>query len=79
MSTIRLVTGGIGAAKTLWVMDQLFKLKNNHPERKVYTDITGIRHTGVESVPEDFDWRDAENNSLIIFVIILNVTNKSLI
>ncbi|WP_096911230.1 zonular occludens toxin domain-containing protein [Acinetobacter colistiniresistens] len=67
MSTIRLITGGIGAAKTLWVMEQLYNLKNNHPDRKVYTDITGIKHTGVESVKEDFDWRDAENNSLIIF------------
>jgi len=67
MSTIRLVTGGIGSAKTLWTMEQLYNLKNNHPERKVYTDITGIKHTGVESVGEDFDWRDAENNSLIIF------------
>lgn len=67
MSTIRLITGGIGAAKTLWVMEQLYNLKNNHPDRKVYTDITGIRHTGVESVPADFDWRNADNNSLIIF------------
>ncbi|MDH2021025.1 zonular occludens toxin domain-containing protein [Acinetobacter ursingii] len=75
MSTIRLVTGGIGSAKTLWVMEQLYKLKNNHPERKVYTDITGIKHTGVESVAEDFDWRDAENNSLIIFD---EVQNKDL-
>ncbi|MCU4496797.1 zonular occludens toxin domain-containing protein [Acinetobacter ursingii] len=75
MSTIRLVTGGIGSAKTLWVMEQLYKLKNNYPERKVYTDITGIKHTGVESVTEDFDWRDAENNSLIIFD---EVQNKDL-
>lgn len=67
MSTIRLITGGIGSAKTLWTMEQLYNLKNQHPERKVYTDITGIKHTGVESVGEDFDWRDADNNSLIIF------------
>ncbi|MEQ1117313.1 zonular occludens toxin domain-containing protein [Acinetobacter junii] len=67
MSTIRLITGGIGSAKTLWTMEKLYNLKNQHPERKVYTDITGIKHTGVESVGEDFDWRDADNNSLIIF------------
>ncbi|ENX34259.1 hypothetical protein F889_02923 [Acinetobacter colistiniresistens] len=67
MSTLRLITGGIGTGKSLWTVDQLFQLKDKEPDRKVYTDITGIQHTGIISVPADFDWRDAENNSLIVF------------
>ncbi|MAK30802.1 zonular occludens toxin domain-containing protein [Acinetobacter sp.] len=67
MSTFRLITGGIGTGKTLWTVEQLFKLKNLTPDRLVYTDITGIKHTGVTVVPPDFDWRNVEDNSLIIF------------
>lgn len=51
MSTFRLITGGIGTGKTLWTVEQLFKLKNLTPDRLVYTDITGIKHTGVTVVP----------------------------
>lgn len=67
MSTLRLITGGIGTGKSLWTVDQAFKLKDEQPDRKVYTDITGIQHTGIISVPADFDWRTADDNSLIIF------------
>lgn len=67
MSTFRLITGGIGTGKSLWTVDQLFILKDQQPDRKIYTDITGIRHTGIISVDQDFDWRDAEDNSLIVF------------
>ncbi|MCY6411053.1 zonular occludens toxin domain-containing protein [Acinetobacter sp. VNH17] len=67
MSTLRLITGGIGSGKSLWTVDQLFKLKDEQPDRVIYTDITGIQHTGIISVPEDFDWRDAVHNSLVVF------------
>ena len=67
MSKFRLITGGIGTGKTLFVVDELFKLKADEPDLKIYTDITGIQHTGITTIPVDFDWRDAENNSLIVF------------
>lgn len=67
MSTLRLITGGIGTGKSLWTVDKLFELKKEQEDRKVYTDITGIQHTGIITVGPDFDWRDAEDNSLIVF------------
>lgn len=65
MSKFRLITGGIGTGKSLWTVDQLFQEKVKTPDRKIYTDITGIRHTGILSAPDD--WRECEDNSLIIY------------
>lgn len=67
MSKIRLITGGIGTGKSLWTVEQLFKEHEKNPDRKYYTDITGIRHTGITCVPADWDWRQAENNGLVVF------------
>lgn len=67
MSTFRLITGGIGTGKSLWTVDKLFEKKKEDEDRKIYTDITGIQHTGIISVPPEFDWREAEDNSLIVF------------
>ncbi|WP_312967897.1 zonular occludens toxin domain-containing protein [Acinetobacter gerneri] len=65
MSRFRLITGGIGTGKTLWAVEQAFKIKDEDPDRKVYADVTELRHTGIEQSPED--WREIPNNSLIIY------------
>lgn len=65
MSKIRLITGGIGTGKSLWTVEQLFKEHENTPDRKIYTDITGIKHTGILTAPDD--WREIPNNSLIVY------------
>lgn len=65
MSKIRLITGGIGTGKSLWTVEQLFKEHEKTPERKIYTDITGIKHTGILKAPDD--WREIPNNSLIVY------------
>ena len=65
MSKIRLITGGIGTGKSLWTVEQLFKEHEKTPERQIYTDITGIKHTGILKAPDD--WREIPNNSLIVY------------
>lgn len=65
MSKIRLITGGIGTGKSLWTVEQLFKEHEKTPDRKIYTDITGIKHTGILKAPDD--WREIPNNSLIVY------------
>lgn len=65
MSKIRLITGGIGTGKSLWTTEQLFKENEKTPDRKIYTDITGIKHTGILKAPDD--WREIPNNSLIVY------------
>lgn len=65
MSKIRLITGGIGTGKSLWTVEQLFKEHEKTPEREIYTDITGIKHTGIKKAPDD--WREIPNNSLIVY------------
>lgn len=62
---IRLVTGKKGAAKTLWVVDQLFKEYEKDPTRNYYSDITGLKHTGVKLAPDN--WTEIEDNSLIVY------------
>ena len=65
MSKIRFITGGIGTGKSLWTVEQLFKEHEKTPEREIYTDITGIKHTGIKKAPDD--WREIPNNSLIVY------------
>jgi len=65
MSKIRLITGGIGTGKSLWTTEQLFQENEKTPDRKIYTDITGIKHTGILKAPDD--WREIPNNSLIVY------------
>lgn len=65
MSKIRLITGGIGTGKSLWTVEALFKEHEKTPDRKIYTDITGIKHTGILKAPDD--WREIPNNSLIVY------------
>lgn len=65
MSKIRLITGGIGTGKSLWTVEQLFKEHEKTPERLIYTDISGIKHTGILKAPDD--WREIPNNSLIVY------------
>lgn len=65
MSKIRLITGGIGTGKSLWTVEQLFKEHEKTPERQIFTDITGIKHTAILKAPDD--WREIPNNSLIVY------------
>lgn len=65
MSKIRLITGGIGTGKSLWTVEALFKEHEKTPDRGIYTDITGIKHTGILKAPDD--WREIPNNSLIVY------------
>lgn len=65
MSKIRLITGGIGTGKSLWTVESLFKEYENNPEREIFTDITGIKHTGIKKAPDD--WREIPNNALIVY------------
>ncbi|EXB78560.1 zonular occludens toxin domain-containing protein [Acinetobacter sp. 272263] len=65
MSELRLITGKKGSGKTLWTVDQLFKEFEKGFYEAYYSDITGLKHTGVKEAPED--WRDIPNNSLIVF------------
>lgn len=65
MSTFRLITGGIGTGKSLWTVEKLFKEYDLNPDRDYYTDITGIKHTGIKPAPED--WREVPNNSVIVY------------
>lgn len=65
MSTFRLITGGIGTSKTLWTFDQLIKERDKDLSRPIYTDITGIKWNAIGDAPED--WRDAPDNSLIVY------------
>lgn len=62
---LKLVTGKKGSGKSLWVVDQLFKEFDKGIFEHYYSDITNLKHTGVESAPED--WTDVEDNSLIIY------------
>jgi len=65
MSELRLITGKKGSGKTLWTVDQLFKEFEKGFYEDFYSDITGLKHTGIKEAPED--WRDIPNNSLIVF------------
>lgn len=65
MSTFRLITGGIGTSKTLWTFDQLIKERDKDLSRPIYTDITGIKWNAIGDAPED--WRNAPDNSLIVY------------
>lgn len=65
MSKIRLITGGIGTGKSLWTVEELFKEQTKDTARKIYTDITGIKNTGIEKAPDD--WRTIPNNSLVVY------------
>lgn len=62
---LQLVTGLKGAAKTLWVVDQLFKEYEKDPTRSYYSDITGLKHTGIQPAPEN--WTTIPDNSLIVY------------
>lgn len=62
---LKLVTGKKGSGKSLWVVDQLFKEFDKGIFEHYYSDITNLKHTGVEPAPED--WTDVEDNSLIIY------------
>lgn len=62
---LRLITGKKGAAKTLWVVDHLFKEFEKDPERNYFSDITALKHTGVQPAPDD--WREIPDNSLIVY------------
>lgn len=62
---LRLITGLKGAAKTLWVVDQLFKEYEKDPDRNYYSDITELKHTGVQPAPDD--WTTIPDNSLIVY------------
>lgn len=65
MSELRLITGKKGSGKTLWTVDQLFKAFEIGFYEHFYSDITGLKHTGIKEAPED--WREIPNNSLIVF------------
>ncbi|MBF7691730.1 P-loop NTPase family protein [Acinetobacter pollinis] len=65
MSKIRLITGGIGTGKSLWTVEELFKEQTKDTARKIFTDITGIKNTGIEKAPDD--WRTIPNNSLVVY------------
>lgn len=65
MSKLRLITGLKGSGKSLWAVDQLFKEYEKNPDRPYFSDITGLKHTGIKPAPDD--WRDAPDNSLIVY------------
>lgn len=62
---IRLITGTPGSGKTLYTVSQIMSIRQNHPDRKIYSDIKGLRIEGVDEAPDD--WRDAPEGSLIIY------------
>lgn len=62
---IRLITGTPGSGKTLYTVSQIMKMRQDKPDRKIYSDIKGLRIDGVEPAPDD--WRDAPDGSLIIY------------
>lgn len=63
MSELLLITGKKGHGKTLWTVDEGFKQYDQGKFDHYYSDITGLRHKGFQSVD---DWRDCADNSLII-------------
>ncbi len=62
---IRLITGTPGSGKTLYTVAQIIKIRQDNPDRMIYSDIKGLRIDGVEQAPDD--WRDTPDGSLIIY------------
>lgn len=62
---ITLITGTPGSGKTLYAVHRLIKEINSNPDRKIYSDIAGLKIEGVHPVPDD--WREAEDGSLLIY------------
>lgn len=62
---IRLITGTPGSGKTLYTVSQIMQVREKTPERKIFSDIKGLRIEGVEEAPDD--WRDAPDGSIIIY------------
>lgn len=60
---ITLVTATPGSGKTLWMIQEIFKLLRDG--RMVYSNIDGINISGVLPAPED--WRDLPNKSVVIY------------
>lgn len=61
---IRLITGTPRSGKTLWAMEQLFKVLDETELRPIYCDIKGLNHQAIKPVPDD--WRTCPDGSLII-------------
>lgn len=63
---IRLITGNPGSGKTLFVVSELLaaaKLAN----RPIYTNITDLKIPGVVTLPQDADWTQLPDRSLVVF------------
>lgn len=60
-----LVTGKKGSGKSHFVTKIISDIRKKYPDHPVFSDITGLKIDGVE--PSPADWRDAPNNSTIIY------------
>lgn len=60
---IYLITGKNGSGKTLFAIEQMYKVLDADIVRPVYTNIDGITHNMVSRMPDD--WRQCPDNSII--------------
>ncbi|MCH7341733.1 zonular occludens toxin domain-containing protein [Acinetobacter higginsii] len=66
-----IISGALGAAKTLYCMSEIDRISKKHPNRLIYTNIIGCTYPGVimiqSTTHRPFDWRDLPNGAVLIY------------
>ena len=62
---IKLITGTPGSGKTLFGV--AFILEEAKKGRSIYSDIDGLNIQGVMPIPDNLDWRDTPEGSLVVY------------
>ncbi|WP_433846787.1 zonular occludens toxin domain-containing protein [Acinetobacter proteolyticus] len=66
-----IVSGALGAAKTLYCMSEIDRISKKHPNRIIYTNIVGCTYPGViiiqSTANNPFDWRDLPNGAVLVY------------
>lgn len=66
-----IISGALGAAKTLYCMSEIDRISKKHPDKWIYTNIVGCCYPGViiiqSTANKPFDWRDLPNGAVLIY------------
>lgn len=66
-----IVSGALGAAKTLYCMSEIDRITKQQPNRIIYTNIVGCTYPGViiiqSTANNPFDWRDLPNGAVLVY------------